>query len=332
MTFQDINLQSYFKMASVKSVLWPALVSNVVDVSLSGGSLGYWTACNNVKRYCTVPYCVHEQYIYKLRNMYTRSDIWEGLFIEVSGHNLHRLVTIGNIYRPPHNNNNNANIETFIEEMSPIINRLQKINKYATIVGDFNINLLQISERDKFDEFFDLMCTNKFFPKITLPTRSSKWSCTLIDQMFCKSPHLDHANISSTIIMSNISDHFPCMVKLEILKDKPDDPNTYKSGLYLKQQFKILMKNFVLRIYRCNWVQIWGQSLILSMIFLNGLLWQLMKNIFPINVWKWTNININSLHGSHQVWSNQLNFATNYISDIKRVPRIILNITGWKPI
>ena len=53
-----MNLQSYFKMASVKSVLWPALVNNVVDVSLSGGSLGYWTACNNVKCYCTVPYCV----------------------------------------------------------------------------------------------------------------------------------------------------------------------------------------------------------------------------------------------------------------------------------
>ena len=56
-TFQAINLQSYFKMACVKSVLWPALVSNVVDVSLSGGRLRYWTACNNVKRHCTVPYC-----------------------------------------------------------------------------------------------------------------------------------------------------------------------------------------------------------------------------------------------------------------------------------
>ena len=45
-------------MACVKSVLWPALFSNVVDVLLSGGSLGYWTACNNFKRDCTVPYCV----------------------------------------------------------------------------------------------------------------------------------------------------------------------------------------------------------------------------------------------------------------------------------
>ena len=97
--------------------------------------------------------------------MYTRSDIWEGLFIDVSGHNLHRPITIGNIYRSPHNNNNNANIEKFIEEMSPIINTLQKENKYATIVDDFNINLLQINEREKFDEFFDLMCTNIFFSK-----------------------------------------------------------------------------------------------------------------------------------------------------------------------
>ena len=57
LTFQDINLQPYFEIACVKSVLWPVLNSNVVDVSLSGGSLGYWTAFNNCKRYCTLPYC-----------------------------------------------------------------------------------------------------------------------------------------------------------------------------------------------------------------------------------------------------------------------------------
>ena len=105
---------------------------------------------------------LHEQYTYNLRNVYTRSDIWEGLFIDVSGHNLYRPITIANIYRPPHNNNKNANIETFIEEMPPIINTFQKENKYATIVGNFNINLLQINEREKFDEFFDLMCSNIF--------------------------------------------------------------------------------------------------------------------------------------------------------------------------
>ena len=105
---------------------------------------------------------LHEEYTCKLRNMYAQSDIWEGLFIDVSGQNLRRPITIGNIYNPPHNNNNNANIERSIEKMSPIINTLQKENKYAAIVGDFNINFLQIHERDKFEEFFDLMCTNNF--------------------------------------------------------------------------------------------------------------------------------------------------------------------------
>ena len=42
--------------------------------------------------------------------------------------------------------------------------------------------------------------------------------------MFCKSPHLDHTNISSSIIMSKISDHFPCLVKIKILNDNPKRP------------------------------------------------------------------------------------------------------------
>ena len=86
---------------------------------------------------------LREEYTYKLRNKYTQSDIWEGLFIDVSGQNLRRPITIGNIYKPPHNNNNNANIERFLEEISPIINTLQKENKYAAIIGDININLFK---------------------------------------------------------------------------------------------------------------------------------------------------------------------------------------------
>ena len=38
-------------------------------------------------------------------------------------------------------------IEKFIEEISPIIDITQKENSHAAIVGDFNINLLQVNER-----------------------------------------------------------------------------------------------------------------------------------------------------------------------------------------
>ena len=63
------------------------------------------------------------------------------------------------------------------------------------------------------------MCTNNFFPKITFPTRFARHSCSLIDQIFCKTPHKKQLAISSSIIFSNISDHLPCIVNLGISED-----------------------------------------------------------------------------------------------------------------
>ena len=159
---------------------------------------------------------LNESYSYKIQNLYTSSNIWEGMYIDINGGNLCRTFTIGNIYRPPHDNNNNVNIQQFMLELSPIMEILQSENTYAAIVGDFNINLLQISEREKFGDFFDLMCTNNFFLKITFPTRFARHSCSLIDQIFCKTPHKKHVAISSSIILSQISDHLPCIVNLGI--------------------------------------------------------------------------------------------------------------------
>ena len=106
---------------------------------------------------------LNEMYSFKLRNLCNDSDIWEGLFIDVMGHNLRKPLTICNIYRPPDDNNNNDNISNFLSELSPVLDILQKENSYATIVGDFNTNLLQINEREKFEDLFDLMCTNSFY-------------------------------------------------------------------------------------------------------------------------------------------------------------------------
>ena len=81
------------------------------------------------------------------------------------------IITIIQIYR-------------FISELSPIKAILQSENTYAAIVGDFNKILLQISEREKFGDFFDWVCTNNFFPQISFPTRVARDSCSLIDQIF----------------------------------------------------------------------------------------------------------------------------------------------------
>ena len=44
-----------------------------------------------------------------------------------------------------------------------------------------NINLLKIKEKDFVNEYFDMIVSSRFFPRITLPTRISNSSATLID-------------------------------------------------------------------------------------------------------------------------------------------------------
>ena len=111
------------------------------------------------------------------------------------------------MYRPPHDNNNNKNIEKFIDDISPIIDTIQKENRHAAILGDFNI-----------------MCTNNFFPRITLPTRIAKRSQSLIDQIFCTVPFKERADFSASIVLSAISDHFPRVVNFKILNSKQLSP------------------------------------------------------------------------------------------------------------
>ena len=128
---------------------------------------------------------LRDKYSFTLIVQYNLSDLWEGLFIEVQGESLEGKLAIGNIYRPPKHNNNNATIERFTDEISPILASMGKKNSNATVAGDFNIDL-QINERHKYQKYFDVFVTNVFFPLVTLPTRVSKHSCTLIYQLFCK--------------------------------------------------------------------------------------------------------------------------------------------------
>ena len=117
---------------------------------------------------------VKDSFTYKIQKLYKKSDIWEGLFVEIKGDQLIKPITIGNIYRPPFHNNNNSNVENFIQQFNPVIDKISRNNSQAMILGDYNIDLLKIPEREKYGEFLYLMCTYGLFPKITLPSRFAK--------------------------------------------------------------------------------------------------------------------------------------------------------------
>ena len=140
-----------------------------------------------------------------------------GFVIDIDHEGLENKITLANIYRPPKNNDSNAVLTKFNDEIRTIVHQLSRENSNCIITGDTNINLLKINERTKFQENFDIFITNGLFPKITLPTRYNlnRNTATLIDHLFCK--FIDGENcVSSGILINNISDHLPYYAYLDL--------------------------------------------------------------------------------------------------------------------
>ena len=99
-------------------------------------------------------------------------------------------------------------------EFSLIISDLDTPKNNIIIAGDFNINLLEINEKQIYCDFFDLLMTKNFLPQITLPTCFTDTKWTLIDNLFS---NMQFANTKqkSGIIIDKFSDHQPCFVILK---------------------------------------------------------------------------------------------------------------------
>ena len=167
--------------------------------------------------YVNSKYTTHEFY------SINTSKICEALFIKVADGGLSREIIIGNVYKPPHNNNNKDNIDAFVDEMRPILDKINASKLDIFCSGDYNIDLLKVNTKEYYSNFLDMMIQNSLFPKITLPTRFAKSSCSLLDNIFCKLSK----NISSTIsgiLLSDLSDHLMCFVGIKLVKMKNTDP------------------------------------------------------------------------------------------------------------
>ena len=155
---------------------------------------------------------LHEQFSYTVRNLYSPSRLWEGLFLDVKHDSFTKQLTLCNIYRAPRDTN--AELSDFLNDITPIIELLSNESSNVIYAGDINIDLLQFKQREKYCEYFDLMVNNNFLPFISLPTRISRRSATLIDHIFCKITN-SNQEVKSGIILSDISDHLPALVILK---------------------------------------------------------------------------------------------------------------------
>ena len=130
-------------------------------------------------------------------------DFIENIFIEIESQclNTTKNVIIGLIYRVP-----DSNIDLFNKELSDILQKITKENKFIYLMGDYNLDLLKCAEHEYTQEFLDTMYANNLIPTITKPTRPK--TRTLIDNIFTNN-YQDNQKQERGIIYADLSDHLP---------------------------------------------------------------------------------------------------------------------------
>ena len=85
--------------------------------------------------------------------------------------------------------------------------------------GDFNIDLLKFRENRNINSYLESLISYSYIPTITLPTRLTDATGTLIDNFLVKLTN-NCLSYMAGILIQNISDHLPYFIALDILKFK----------------------------------------------------------------------------------------------------------------
>ena len=119
------------------------------------------------------------------------SAVFESMILKIPQKKMFiKKYIIGNVYRCPSDSIDELSL--FNQEFALLLSKLQANPYKSYICGDFNINLLKIKDSKHCNVFFENVTSIGIFPQITMPTRLSDNSNTLIDNIFtnniCK-PH-----------------------------------------------------------------------------------------------------------------------------------------------
>ena len=154
------------------------------------------------------------------------SENFEHCIIELKGRK--RNIILVSLYRPP-----NTSVKAFLSDYKQLVQNLNNVKNCDVIIGtDHNLDFLKSSWHLDTQNFIELNLDSNLLPCITRPTRITKSSATLIDNMLI-SKNL-RGKQDSKIIITDISDHLPSIVtisgnilekkqKIEIISRKIND-------------------------------------------------------------------------------------------------------------
>ena len=126
---------------------------------------------------------VHNDYLWAPIIIREQTTGWENLFIKVKHKSPGSKNTIiGNIYRVPKELLPEFHI--FQEEFEETLEILRTNRSPIYLCGDFNIDLLKINVKDHYATFYNSLVSAGYLPRISLPTRVTNHSATLLDNIY----------------------------------------------------------------------------------------------------------------------------------------------------
>ena len=130
--------------------------------------------------------------------------LYEATFVEIDEDVFHknRNIIIGVIYQLP-----DTDPKLFNDSFNDLLDTLGRERKYCYLIGDFHINLLNFDKHAETTSFVDMLHAQSFVSLINRPTRVTKNSATLIDNIFTNC----YCNIENTfqcLIFTDVSDQY----------------------------------------------------------------------------------------------------------------------------
>lgn len=154
----------------------------------------------------------------------------EAIFIEINGESINKSknVICCALYRPP-----DTDVKLFNKAITNILEKIKTERKICYLAGDFNINVMNIDKHSDTNEFIEIMFAYSMIPNISKPTRVTRLTSSLIDNIFTNDL-FDSDRILNGILYTDVSDHFPVFHIDYSLKSDPKPTHVHKR--YYNQQ------------------------------------------------------------------------------------------------
>lgn len=261
LSFFHLNINSLSKHFDDLTVLLESLSMNFSVIGISETRLNSLSLHSNnfdIAGYFHLPTTTESTaggtslFISKSLSFTSRSDLssylycskfLESTFVELSFNNQPNIV-VGCIYKHP-----KFSIPEFNNLISTVLETVDKEGKKLVFLGDFNINLLDFDSNHDVSSFLDTLTSHLILPSISIPTRITNTSKTVIDNILVSLfPH----KIRCGNLTVSISDHLPQFLILDSLSV----PNINSGNEKFYQDWKNFNReNFILDFFSVDWTK-----------------------------------------------------------------------------